>query len=59
MCRARTAKELEKLKSDVKNCFEAAAVSTRCQLKITEKMTYKGSFANRANPSSPNSHPAF
>jgi metal-dependent amidase/aminoacylase/carboxypeptidase family protein len=42
MCRAMRAKDLNKLKEDVKKCFEAAAISTRCTLKITDKMNYKG-----------------
>jgi len=31
-----------KLKAEVTSCFEAAALSTRCKLKIVEKMEYKG-----------------
>lgn len=33
---------LKTLKKEVQKCFEGAAVSTGCKLKITEKMSYKG-----------------
>jgi len=36
-------KELHALRKDVSRCFEGAAESTKCKLKITEKMSYKGS----------------
>jgi len=40
--RAPVQDQCNKLKSDVLACFEGAAKSTRCKLKITEKMNYKG-----------------
>jgi hypothetical protein len=36
--------EMLKLKAEVTNCFKAAALSTRCKLKIAEKMEYKGTY---------------
>ena len=41
--RARTAIELEKLKGDVRKCFEGAAISTRCKIQIAVESEYKGS----------------
>lgn len=32
--RARKASELEKLKGDVRKCFEGAATSTRCKIQL-------------------------
>ena len=40
--RAKTVEELRKLKDDVTQCFVGAAQSTKCKLKITRKMFYKG-----------------
>jgi len=34
--------ELHALRKDVLRCFDGAAESTKCKLKITEKMSYKG-----------------
>jgi len=69
MCRAMRAKDLTKLKEDVKKCFEAAAISTRCTLKITDKMNYKGPplhppespfyLASRARTGTPRGGPMF
>ena len=42
--RAMTDAEMLKLKAEVTNCFKAAALSTRCKLKIAEKMEYKGTY---------------
>ena len=40
--RAMTNPELQKLKTDVTNCFKAAALSTMCKLRLVDKMEYKG-----------------
>ena len=40
--RASKEEELQDLKTNVIKCFEAAALSTRSKLKITDKMHYKG-----------------
>jgi metal-dependent amidase/aminoacylase/carboxypeptidase family protein len=40
--RARKDKELHALKKDVLKCFDGAAESTGCKLKIIEMMAYKG-----------------
>jgi metal-dependent amidase/aminoacylase/carboxypeptidase family protein len=40
--RALKDKELQVLEKDVRKCFEGAAESTGCKLKITEIMRYKG-----------------
>src|SRR5579871_3143042 len=41
--RAQKPNELERLKSDVRNCFEGAATSTKCKIKVTVESEYKGS----------------
>jgi metal-dependent amidase/aminoacylase/carboxypeptidase family protein len=40
--RATKEEELQELKANVIRCFEGAALSTKCKLKITDKMHYKG-----------------
>jgi len=40
--RAKTVEQLRQLKDDVTQCFVGAAQSTKCKLKITRKMFYKG-----------------
>ena len=45
--RASTETELQELKEDAIRCFEGAALSIKCKLKISDKMHYKGMFIFR------------